>query len=267
MVVRERNDDRWCQRSQSQYQYQFHNHHHQQQQQQQQQSQKIGLKSAIKKNSNPLHRQRIVIPHDKFASVIGGRAGCNLAVIRDVTGALLEIEETKIPPNQDRSILVSAETSETTKYAFKLLQTLIDEPNVDLISLLTSNQNKASAFRISQSTMRRSPAANSNAVRPSRQTTPPSRNSTPPSRQPTPPSHQQQHSQVMNDQRASNNGEKNYFSSGGGATRTLSLDSSKVADKKVRNFAEVVAKKPPLPPPSSSALSSNRSNKSVGTSL
>ncbi len=85
-------------------------------------------------------KQRIVVPHDKFPRVMG-RGSCNIKVIQDVTGALLELEEKKIPPNNDRSILIRGETLDVTRYAFELLQALINDSDVDLLNLLPSNKN------------------------------------------------------------------------------------------------------------------------------
>jgi hypothetical protein len=101
--------------------------------------------SNISANSRVItHRQRIVVPHDKFTRVMG-RNNCNIKVIQDLTEAILELEDKKIPPNQDRSILISGESTEITKYAFELLQALINDSDVDLVNLLPSTQNASSS--------------------------------------------------------------------------------------------------------------------------
>jgi len=84
-------------------------------------------------------KQRIVVPHEKFSRVMG-RGNCNIKVIQEVTGAMLELEEKKIPPNNDRSILIRGETLDATKYAFELLQALISDSDLDLVNLLPSNR-------------------------------------------------------------------------------------------------------------------------------
>ena len=84
-------------------------------------------------------KQRIVVPHEKLLRVMG-RGNCNIKVIQEVTDAVLELEDKKIPPNQDRSFLISGETVDITRYAFELLQALINDSEVDLLNLLPSNK-------------------------------------------------------------------------------------------------------------------------------
>lgn len=84
-------------------------------------------------------KQRIIVPNEKFLRVMG-RGNCNIKVIQEVTGAILELEDKKIPPNQDRSILIRGDTLDVTRYAFELLQALINDSDVDLLNLLPSNK-------------------------------------------------------------------------------------------------------------------------------
>lgn len=86
------------------------------------------------------HRQRIVVPHDKFARVMG-RNNCNVKTIQELTGAVLELEDKKIPPNQDRSILIGGDSVDVTKYAYELLQALINGSDNDLLNLLPAKNN------------------------------------------------------------------------------------------------------------------------------
>jgi ankyrin repeat protein len=87
-------------------------------------------------NSNK-QKQRIIVPFDKFLRVMG-HANSNLKIIQEVTGTSLEVEDKKIPPNQDRSILIRGESVDMVKYAFELLQALINDADVELLNLLPS---------------------------------------------------------------------------------------------------------------------------------
>lgn len=87
-------------------------------------------------------KQRIVVPHEKLLRVMG-RGNCNIKVIQEVTDAVLELEDKKIPPNQDRSFLISGETVDVTRYAFELLQALINDSDVDLLNLLPTNKQNS----------------------------------------------------------------------------------------------------------------------------
>lgn len=80
-------------------------------------------------------KQRIVIPNEKFTRVVG-KTMSNLRLIEELTGAVLQLEDTKIPPNQDRSILIIGANLDQTKYAFELLETLINDAQADLTNLL-----------------------------------------------------------------------------------------------------------------------------------
>ena len=95
------------------------------------------------------HKQRIVVPHDKFLRVMG-RGNCNIKVIQEVTGALLELEDKKIPPHQDRSILIKADALDVTKYAFELLQALINDSDIDLLNLLPTSSNTVKPKAVTQ---------------------------------------------------------------------------------------------------------------------
>lgn len=113
-------------------------------------------------NNNLRPKQRIVVPHDRFVRVMG-RGNCNLKVIQEVTGAQLEVEDKKIPPNQDRSILIRGDSLDITRYAFELLQALINDSDVDLLNLLPANKQpnlsaQVSVVKPKQSTMQ--PQAN-----------------------------------------------------------------------------------------------------------
>lgn len=74
-----------------------------------------------------------------------GRGNCNIKVIQEVTGAQLEVEDKKIPPNQDRSILIRGDSLDVTRYAFELLQALINDSDVDLLNLLPANKQQVLA--------------------------------------------------------------------------------------------------------------------------
>jgi ankyrin repeat protein len=87
-------------------------------------------------NSNK-QKQRIIVPFDKFSRVMG-HANSNLKIIQEVTGTSLEVEDKKIPPNQDRSILIRGESVDMVKYAFELLQALINDADVELLNLMPS---------------------------------------------------------------------------------------------------------------------------------
>ena len=89
-------------------------------------------------------KQRVVVAHDKFARVTG-RGNCNLRAIEEVTGARLEVEDKRIPPNQDRSILLRGDSLEVTRYAFELLQALIDDCDGELLDLLPGSRQTASS--------------------------------------------------------------------------------------------------------------------------
>jgi len=98
--------------------------------------------------NNGNQKQRIVVPYDKFLRVMG-RGNCNIKVIQEVTGAQLEVEDKKIPPNQDRSILIRGDSVDMVKYAFELLQALINDSDVDLLNLLPSNPKTPSPYESS----------------------------------------------------------------------------------------------------------------------
>jgi hypothetical protein len=95
-------------------------------------------------------QQRIIVPYDKFIKVMG-RSNANIRMIQDITGATFEIEDKKIPPNQDRSLMIRAETSECIRYACELIQALISDSDIDLSNLLPGNNSTKNKWTTSKS--------------------------------------------------------------------------------------------------------------------
>ena len=89
--------------------------------------------------NNNKQKQRIVVPTERFARLMGPNA-CNIRIIQEVTCATLELEDKKIPPNQDRSLLIRGDSSDIINYAKELLQALIADADVDLFTLLSPPQ-------------------------------------------------------------------------------------------------------------------------------
>ncbi|KAK4336959.1 hypothetical protein RND71_043409 [Anisodus tanguticus] len=97
---------------------------------------KVKFSSSIKKEDDwkeVVRRQKkISVPQVAVSRVIG-RAGCNIKLIREVSGAHIDIENQK---NQsDRQIIIKG-YNESTKIAHQLIQALVDEPEKNLSQAL-----------------------------------------------------------------------------------------------------------------------------------
>jgi hypothetical protein len=101
------------------------------------------------KDKGVKQKQRIVVPHDRLMRVLG-KANSNVKLVQEITGALLELEEKKIPPHQDSSILIKGDSLEMTKHAFELLQSLINDPYADLSSLASRKPQPANKWTSSE---------------------------------------------------------------------------------------------------------------------
>ena len=107
------------------------------------QKSKSPLASNQINNETSNRNKRIVVPHEKLSKVMG-RNNCNIKVIQEVTGALLELDDKKSLVNQDRAILIKGDNASVVKYAHELIQALINDSDIDLVNLLplkTKQQN------------------------------------------------------------------------------------------------------------------------------
>ena len=85
-------------------------------------------------------QKKIVIPHEQYSRIIG-RNGSNLNVLREATGATIEIENKRAIG--DKTIVIKG-TVDAIKHAHQLVQTMLKNSQTDLMSLLPSiNETKS----------------------------------------------------------------------------------------------------------------------------
>ncbi|UJR22944.1 hypothetical protein I4U23_025971 [Adineta vaga] len=89
-------------------------------------------------------QKKITIPHEEYLRVVG-RNGSNLNVLREVTGASLDIENKRAIG--DKTILIKG-NCDSIKHAYQLLTALLKDSEIELIDLLsTNNENQKTKSR------------------------------------------------------------------------------------------------------------------------
>jgi hypothetical protein len=102
--------------------------------------------SASKLSSNCI-TQSVSLPSHKLSQVLG-KDSLNLKVIQDVTHAeleLLPLDGALGHSHNERTILIRGNSIETTEFALELLQSVINNPSIDLLNLLPSNSSSPDA--------------------------------------------------------------------------------------------------------------------------
>ncbi|CAF2610235.1 unnamed protein product [Rotaria sp. Silwood2] len=85
-------------------------------------------------------QKKITIPHEQYSRIIG-RSGSNLNVLREVTGASIDVENKKAIG--DKTILIKG-NGDSIKHAYQLIMALLKNSESELMNLLpSSNENKA----------------------------------------------------------------------------------------------------------------------------
>lgn len=83
-------------------------------------------------------QKKITVPHEQYARIVG-RSGSNLNVLREVTGASIEVENKRAIG--DKTILIKG-NGDAIKHAYQLIQALLKNSETELMNLLPST-NKA----------------------------------------------------------------------------------------------------------------------------
>ncbi|CAF3555455.1 unnamed protein product [Rotaria sp. Silwood1] len=84
-------------------------------------------------------QKKITIPHEQYSRIIG-RSGSNLNVLREVTGASIDVENKKAIG--DKTILIKG-NGDSIKHAYQLIMALLKNSESELMNLLpSSNENK-----------------------------------------------------------------------------------------------------------------------------
>lgn len=87
-------------------------------------------------------QKKIIVPANAISRVIG-RGGCNIKLVREVSGAHIDIENQKNQGDSqqpkivhgDRQIIIKG-SNEATKNAYQLIQSLVNEPEKDINQIL-----------------------------------------------------------------------------------------------------------------------------------
>ncbi|CAF4538652.1 unnamed protein product, partial [Didymodactylos carnosus] len=98
-------------------------------------------------------QKKVTIPHEQYSRVIG-RSGCNLNVLREVTGASIDVENKRAVG--DKTIVIKG-NGDSIKHAYQLIMALLKNSESELMSLLpntakTSRGNMSSANTMSSGT-------------------------------------------------------------------------------------------------------------------
>ncbi|CAF0855296.1 unnamed protein product, partial [Didymodactylos carnosus] len=91
-------------------------------------------------------QKKVTIPHEQYSRVIG-RSGCNLNVLREVTGASIDVENKRAVGDK---IIVVKGNGDSIKHAYQLIMALLKNSESELMSLLpntakTTRGNTSSA--------------------------------------------------------------------------------------------------------------------------
>lgn len=105
-------------------------------------------------------QKKIIVPSNAISRVIG-RAGCNIKLVRELSGAYIDIENQKNQQQQqqqiqnaqvDRQIIIKG-SNESTKIASQLIQVLINDPEKDMNQILNQfGLTKPASFLLNQET-------------------------------------------------------------------------------------------------------------------
>lgn len=100
-----------------------------------------GWKEVVRKSYMNFRSKKVMVPANAISRVIG-RGGSNINTIREVSGAVIEVEKQK--GAGDRAIIIRG-SADSTKQAHQLISMMIKDPDRDLSDLLPkSSASKAS---------------------------------------------------------------------------------------------------------------------------
>ncbi|GAB6028256.1 hypothetical protein CHUAL_002439 [Chamberlinius hualienensis] len=86
----------------------------------------------VVRNPYSSRAKKVLVPPSAISRVIG-RGGCNINTIREVSGAVIEVEKQKTVG--DRSIIIRGST-EATRQAYYLINSMVKDPDKDLCDII-----------------------------------------------------------------------------------------------------------------------------------